>query len=81
MTMRYYTGENDPTQTVYEVDVAAGKWRIVGAEPGCDRGEGPLIDGGRRFGRKFESVHFRRLELMDDDETGMTFLFPKTAIH
>ncbi len=77
MTLRYYTRETDPSEAVYEVDDAAGTWRIVGSDPESDTGKGTLIDGGKAF----DSVYFCRLQVIAADEDGMTFFRPGGMIH
>lgn len=70
MSLHYFTRESDPIHTVYEVDFAAGTWRIFGADDERPNASGRLLDGGESF----RSVYFARLDLIEDDYDSVTFL-------
>lgn len=78
MSVHYFARETDSSGTVYEVDFAAGTWRIFGSDDDRPNAKGRLIDGGSSF----YSVYFARLDLVEDCDDTVTFMRAgPTTIH
>lgn len=84
MPVQYFAREGVSVEQVYEVDFAAGTWRIVGADDDEPNAAGKIVNDST--GRpSFLGVYFFEVEIRDvvEDEKWITheFVRPDTSVH
>lgn len=81
MPVQYFAREGGAVEVVYEVDFAAGTWRVVGADDDEPNSAGKIINDAT--GRPtFLGVQFFELEVVEtvDDEEWNLYR-PETSVH